>query len=214
MSAFSLSKAKNVGLSIIELLVIMVVIIVLFAIIFPIFSGSKRKAHVADDINNLRQLGLASSLYYSSNDSNYPLAPKFLVTSGLISPRRLESILDPTESGWFNSYLEYEAKFNPKIMNRKYDYRISYFGIGDMFKASLDKEQFLQRDGNPGWLVSVSPAEKQYIGQPFKMLLGVHFRLTFDGGVLRRNTITHSNGKSDYIKLFRDYTSEELKELD
>jgi prepilin-type processing-associated H-X9-DG protein/prepilin-type N-terminal cleavage/methylation domain-containing protein len=59
---------RHRGFSLIELLVVIAIIIVLAAIIFPVFSRARGAARKTSCTSNLRQLGLADSMYMDEND--------------------------------------------------------------------------------------------------------------------------------------------------
>jgi prepilin-type N-terminal cleavage/methylation domain-containing protein len=54
--------------TLIELLVVVAVIAVLVALAFPVFGTIQERARVTQDMNNLRQLGLATQMYLNDND--------------------------------------------------------------------------------------------------------------------------------------------------
>lgn len=66
---------KNRGFTLIELLVVIAIIAILAAILFPVYSQAKNAAKGAVCISNMKQLGVATSLYLSDNDDQfYPAA--------------------------------------------------------------------------------------------------------------------------------------------
>lgn len=60
------------GFTLIELLVVIAIIAVLVAILFPLFITVKQKAHETKCASNLRQIGMATSMYMGDNGSRYP----------------------------------------------------------------------------------------------------------------------------------------------
>jgi len=56
----------------IELLVVIAVIAILAAIAFPTFIGILERAKATKDMNNLRQIGIATQLYMNDNDGTLP----------------------------------------------------------------------------------------------------------------------------------------------
>ena len=56
----------------IELLVVIVVVGILFSIGFPAYIGAQERAKVTKDMNNLRQIGLATQTYMNDNDGVLP----------------------------------------------------------------------------------------------------------------------------------------------
>ena len=61
------------GFTLIELLVVIAIIAILAALLFPVFSRSWEKARQASCASNLKQIGLAASLYIQDYDEHYPL---------------------------------------------------------------------------------------------------------------------------------------------
>ena len=61
---------KSLGaFTLIELLVVITVIAILVGIALPVFSSVQEKARITQDLNNLRQLGIATQTYLNDNDS-------------------------------------------------------------------------------------------------------------------------------------------------
>ena len=56
----------------IELLLVIAVIAVLATIAYPVFIGILERARVVKDMNNLRQIGIATQLYMNDNDGALP----------------------------------------------------------------------------------------------------------------------------------------------
>jgi len=61
-------KTKSSAFTLIELLVVIVIIAVLLGIAFPVFSTVQEKGRATQDLNNLRQLGIATGTYLNDND--------------------------------------------------------------------------------------------------------------------------------------------------
>src|SRR6478609_8400154 len=72
------------GFTLIELLVVIAIIAILAAILFPVFARAREAARSSSCSSNLRQLGMAFTMYAQDNEGSYPLhytlAPSF--TSG------------------------------------------------------------------------------------------------------------------------------------
>lgn len=60
------------GFTLIELLVVIAIIAILAAILFPIFSGAKKRAQMSKCINNLKQLSTGIRMYADDNCGYMP----------------------------------------------------------------------------------------------------------------------------------------------
>jgi prepilin-type N-terminal cleavage/methylation domain-containing protein len=56
------------GFTMIELLIVIAVIAILATIAYPVYTGVLERAKVTKDMNNLRQIGIATQLYMNDND--------------------------------------------------------------------------------------------------------------------------------------------------
>ncbi len=59
---------RSPAFTLIELLVVIAIVAILAAILFPVFAQARAKARQAACVSNLRQIGLALSLYQDDND--------------------------------------------------------------------------------------------------------------------------------------------------
>jgi prepilin-type N-terminal cleavage/methylation domain-containing protein len=83
-------RKQNIrGFTLIELLVVITIIAILASLAYPVFTSVQERARVTQDLNNLRQIGLATQMYLNDNDSAF-----FLPTSNwmqLLHPKYLGS---------------------------------------------------------------------------------------------------------------------------
>ncbi|HWD38953.1 MAG TPA: prepilin-type N-terminal cleavage/methylation domain-containing protein [Fimbriimonas sp.] len=61
-------RGSRCGFTLIELLVVIAIIAILAAILFPVFSQAKNAAKAIACLSNMKQFGVAESLYLSDND--------------------------------------------------------------------------------------------------------------------------------------------------
>src|SRR5205814_7641672 len=65
---------RRTGFTLIELLVVIAIIAILAAILFPVFAQARDKARQTACLSNLKQLGLAQSMYSQDYDETLPRA--------------------------------------------------------------------------------------------------------------------------------------------
>lgn len=63
-----MQKNSPGGFSLIELLVVISVIVILAGISYPTYTSMQERARATQDMNNLRQIGLATQMYLNDND--------------------------------------------------------------------------------------------------------------------------------------------------
>jgi general secretion pathway protein G len=63
---------KTRGFTLIELLVVIAIISIIAAILFPVFASVRGKARQAVCLSNMRQIGMAISMYAQDSDDFYP----------------------------------------------------------------------------------------------------------------------------------------------
>jgi len=68
------ARAVEAGFTLVELLVVIGILSVLAALIYPAFAGARAAARKATCVANLRQLGMAVSMYADDHDDRSPRA--------------------------------------------------------------------------------------------------------------------------------------------
>jgi len=110
---------KFKGFTLIELLVVIAIISMLAAILFPVFSSARAKARQATCLSNLRQIGLAVTMYTDDNDQrllpcvSYGAVDNSVAGDGQISDLVVGTTTFPAAWAW--STVLYPYTKNKKI---------------------------------------------------------------------------------------------------
>jgi len=72
----SFSKDHRQGFTLIELLIVIAIIAILAALLFPVLASGQQKARKTACLSNLREVGVAITLYAGDNSGNVPYGPK------------------------------------------------------------------------------------------------------------------------------------------
>ena len=67
-------RRRRAGFTLVELLVVIAIIAILAAILFPVFAQAREKARQTACLSNMRQMGLAVTMYTQDYDETFPLA--------------------------------------------------------------------------------------------------------------------------------------------
>lgn len=63
---------KAIGFTLIELLVVIAIIAILAGLVFPVFARAREKARTTSCLSNLKQLGMATTMYVQDYDERLP----------------------------------------------------------------------------------------------------------------------------------------------
>jgi prepilin-type N-terminal cleavage/methylation domain-containing protein len=125
-------KGGKQAFTLIELLVVIAIIAILSAILFPVFAQAKLAGKKTVNVSNLRQIGIAVTLYVTDNDG-YPMMSS---PSGTVPRTRWPDYIYPyvKNEPIFNSPLAPKEMFqkawahNPTVKYGGYGYNYQYFG--------------------------------------------------------------------------------------
>lgn len=180
------------AISLLEVLAVFFIIAVLAGLILPLISTSRTRARGANDLNNLRQLGLAANLYHEQ-EGYWPRGTDNLVHAGLIPVTVCSFMNDPSRSGIANGIREKEDELPwAPIDKGPVSYRNSPAGFRDFAINPVDALKWVEASTDGGWLVDFStvhfPSERVRLQDPECVYCtGSYRRLGFDGAVIERN---------------------------
>ncbi|MFW5697249.1 MAG: type II secretion system protein [Fimbriimonadaceae bacterium] len=200
----------NRAFTLIELLIVIAIIAVVAAIIFPVYSQAKKRSTAASDISNLRQIGLAASLYQDEHET-VPLAG--YDTRTLLKQKRIEVELlrcetDPTDRGWNNHFRAVLTRGG-----RQADWIIKPTDYFDSHINALDRMSKVhlldikETDPESGWLAALTHSKPNRIDPDRSTIFtgGSYHRLLFDGSVQHHeHRIWKDGSNSDNYVLSQD----------
>ncbi len=79
------------GFTLIELLVVIAILALLAALLFPVFAGAREKGRQAACLSNVRQIGMAFSLYVTDSDEAFPFSYSYATDD--YWPQRIRSYI-------------------------------------------------------------------------------------------------------------------------
>jgi prepilin-type N-terminal cleavage/methylation domain-containing protein len=77
-----MTKKFSSAFTLIEMLVVIAIIAILIAMLYPAVSGMQERGKITQDMNNLRQIGLAIQVYLNDNDDILPPSLTWPGTTG------------------------------------------------------------------------------------------------------------------------------------
>lgn len=67
-----MTKRRNQGFTLLELLVVITIIAIIAGLAFPVFSKIQEQGNITKGVNNVRQIFFAMKLFAGDNDGQYP----------------------------------------------------------------------------------------------------------------------------------------------
>ena len=138
-------KNNLLAFTLIEMLVVIAIIATLAALLFPAIGGMQERGKSTQDLNNLRQLGLATQMYLNDNDNTYFGGAKSWITE-----------LNPKYIGDFKVFQSPFDKRSPS--NTPASAPVSY-GINHNTITTTNAGIIAERIVNPSGFIVFAPAQ-------------------------------------------------------
>lgn len=173
------------GITLIEVLVSITVILVLAGILTAVLVQARHRAYESMGMQNMRQLGLAASLY-RDQAGDHPLGTAVLVDTGLVPPEICSSPADHFPAGFANRLIEDISVHDSTFMALRVDYRSTYVGPREYRYGSSLFSEFVAEQPAAGWLVDLTRSEPRSETSLLSRYEGSYRRLLLDGSVVNR----------------------------
>lgn len=169
----------------IELLVVVSIISVVSAVILPAVFKSWRQGKIAAEIENLRQIGIAASLYAESTD-RIALGVLDFHDTKIWRSTLWSSPLDPKRQGFRNWFLERLGERDRHYNDLIVDFKSSFLTFGDLLSQDPTLRRTILESPGAGWLVSFCSNDLEALPQATWVFRLGFRRLNFDGSVVTR----------------------------
>lgn len=172
------------GATLVEVITVAAILAILGALVAAVLVGAKERGKWAVDVSNLRQCGVAASVYASDYDDKHPLTVRSLIAERRIPLEVCRSPSDPYPEGYMKRWIERKPILLKWILGPLPN--CSYLGPGD---ANWSYETFQRKilDGrNPGWLVNLVRCRPPANRPNGERDLGPYLRLLIDGSIQPR----------------------------
>jgi len=186
-----IASPYNRGVSLYEVLVVIVIVSVLSGIIFPCIVQAQKRGYRAADIEMMHEVSEAGGLY--NNDfGEYPLRIEQLVSSKILDKRLCKLSLDLYPEGFSNHFLKQVSGLK-YLADTSSIYPQSFVTLGD-FGYRKEKEEEVFSSPNPAWAMcdvdgTAGTKDDRFWGLKY-------YRIGNDGSVTYKSVPIHE-GKDD-----------------
>jgi prepilin-type N-terminal cleavage/methylation domain-containing protein len=183
------------GVTVLELLVVVAIVAILFAIAIPALQSSKVSAQRTDDLTKLHQIGLAAALYHDSA-GDWPYGFRPLVESRLIPGQLLRSSRDETGPG-----VGTLVGMDKGAEDLEPEYARSFSSTKDFTLRGEGLQEVLTQ---PGAGLYLDPLDFSRKGENID-LMGTYRRVTLEGSVVTRHFAPIPFGDPKLLELWYPY---------
>lgn len=182
-------RLRRVALSLAELLICVSIVVTLAALTLPALRHALLGGLRTADIETLRQLGAAGSMYREEHGA-WPLTTTDLVRSTHVPATLTTSSLDRTRAGWANELLAYYRSLGSSGCEEVPPYRRSFVGWFDGCRSRLEFTELIETNAAGGLFVGFMPRGRAAQESNPLEFDGAYLRLTLDGAVVTRRQPT------------------------
>lgn len=201
------------GISLVEVLMVVLIIAILLGVLSPVLVSSKRRAHEINELARLKQIGQSYELY-STDFAKPAYGNKYLVNGGYLPASICSSPLDHSIQGQSNNIVNALAQRSTAYIGVASLFRNSFPGIYEYQVPNDIVVKWINEERGGGWLVSLTRSKPTEYFQIIGPFTGRYSRLLFDGSVVSRNhtTVLNNEGQKVWSPVFLFVDGEEWKQ--
>ncbi|MCW5938750.1 MAG: hypothetical protein KF884_05615 [Fimbriimonadaceae bacterium] len=212
-------RRPELGLTLLDTLLVLGLALALVVVLMPLLSSALLQGKRSDDLQRMRQLGVAAAVYASEAGVAVKSCAE-LVEARRVREELCSSVADPTREGYANIFRRqaYDRLREPRRSPK--DYRLSFVGIADVVGM-----HWLLSKGSPGtsgWLIDVAGTDQGRFQSPEPRLAlrqGPYRRLLDDSAVVVRRfqvVTTRTTSREEHRCfaphwLYADFSIEQLE---
>ena len=111
-----MTKNSLRGYTLLELLIVIAIVAILSTIAYPVFIGVQERAKALKDMNNLRQIGVATQLYLNDHDGVlFSATPSWMMQLNPVNP------LDPNQTKYLPSWDVFQSPLDTRAPSDRGD---------------------------------------------------------------------------------------------
>jgi len=156
-----INMKRRSGFTLIELLVVIAIIAILAAILFPVFAQARESARMSSCLSNIKEIGLAWTMYAQDYDETYPLSRSI----GYPSADDCRFVDPNNPQGFSLPRINWRAEVQPYIKNKQI-YQCPSNPNSDVPAEGMDRDFHISYGDNGAMMWGWQPLKMAKVNRP------------------------------------------------